>query len=206
MNWISVNTPARSDLIDAVATAVSNAGSDDLGVFGGTWRGGYWIQQHPAELAKLVCLLATHGPYKSSLEIGIAAGGTTRFIRDMMTIEKTAVIDDGNHPRFAVWQSENRQHVANLSEFIGDSHSPEAAEFVASIGEKFDLVAIDGDHSASGVRADWELVKPHLADGAIVWFHDTRIIPEVREFWGELRLQYRVMLETDVLGIGVLRI
>ncbi len=120
-----------------------------------------------------------HGPFQNSLEIGTAAGGTTRFIRELVTIERTVILDDGKHPRFPVWMNQNRQHVKGLTEFIGDSHSPEARQFLDSLATRFDLAAIDGDHSEEGVLADWKLVQPFLADGkrGIVWFHDTLCVP-----------------------------
>jgi hypothetical protein len=213
MNWIANNSKTSTDLVGTIAAAVEQAGSDHIPLFAGTWEGGYWIQQQPDELARLVCLLAAMGPFKSSLEIGIAAGGTTRFIRDFVTIENTLVIDDGKHPRFPIWQTENKRHVANLYESIIDSHSGEARQQLTDYcyhgGDarkgQFDLVGIDGDHSAEGIRSDWELVKPFLAAGAVVWFHDIIAVESVKEFWHELRTKYTVMLETDKLGIGVIR-
>lgn len=196
------------------------AGSNHLPLFGGTFEGGYQIQQHPGELARLICCLSAHAPFKSSLEIGIASGGTARFIREHVPIVQTAVIDDGLHPTFPLW-AENREHVrgnnrtSRLREFIGDSHSPAAANFVRSVvkdlGEPFDLVAIDGDHSFDGVLADWKLIAPHLAPGALVWFHDIKAVDDVARFWGDLcsaRVvpDFQVILETDNLGIGVIRI
>jgi predicted O-methyltransferase YrrM len=39
--------------------------------------------------------------------------------------------------------------------------------------KKIDLIFIDGDHSYEGVKADWELFLPHLAEFGVVVFHDT---------------------------------
>lgn len=194
--------PLLTDLVDRVHAA----GSDHLPTFGGSFEGGYGIQQVPEELARLTCLLAAYAPFRDSLEIGIAAGGTTRFLREHVDIARTTVIDDGRHPRFPTW-SLNRHHVPVLSEFIGDSHSRGARDFLTGLGRAFDLVAIDGDHSPAGVRADWRLVQPFLAPGALVWFHDVTCVhcPGVIALWRELRDFYPVLLETDVLGIGVLR-
>jgi predicted O-methyltransferase YrrM len=38
-----------------------------------------------------------------------------------------------------------------------------------------DLVFIDGDHSAEGCRADWELWHPLVSERGIVAFHDARL-------------------------------
>jgi hypothetical protein len=36
-----------------------------------------------------------------------------------------------------------------------------------------DLIFIDGDHSCTGVKRDWELFAPHVRPFGIVVFHDT---------------------------------
>ena len=40
-------------------------------------------------------------------------------------------------------------------------------------GRKIRLLWIDGNHTYEGARQDFDLFRPHLADGAIVAFHDT---------------------------------
>jgi predicted O-methyltransferase YrrM len=39
--------------------------------------------------------------------------------------------------------------------------------------KKIDLIFIDGDHSYEGVKADWDLFLPHMAEFGVVVFHDT---------------------------------
>jgi predicted O-methyltransferase YrrM len=41
------------------------------------------------------------------------------------------------------------------------------------IPENIDFAFIDGDHSFSGVKADWEVLKPKLNPWAVVVFHDS---------------------------------
>jgi len=36
-----------------------------------------------------------------------------------------------------------------------------------------DMIFIDGDHSYAGVKRDWELFMPHVAEFGVVIFHDT---------------------------------
>ena len=192
-------------LLQSLVAEVERAGSDDVGYFGGLYEGGLQIQQRPTELARLVCLLAGYSPFANYLEIGTAAGGTTRFLTEWLAIHRTAIIDDGKHRKHPVWLAQNRRGISNLSEYVGDSHSPEARAFLQGLARSFDLVGIDGDHSYAGVRADWDLVEPFLAAHAIVWFHDIRACDGVARCWGELCRSHTVLLETDELGIGVLR-
>lgn len=196
--------PLQQPLLPLLIATIERAGSDNVGYFGGLYEGGYHIQQYPEELARLICLLASRQPFRWSLEIGIASGGTTRSIREWVTVENTVVIDDGAHAKFPVWECENRHTIANLHEFRGNSHSVEAAAFLDQFVQPFDLVGIDGDHSFEGVKADWELVQPHLAPQALVWFHDIVACSGVAELWQHLKQSYHVLLETTGLGIGVL--
>lgn len=196
--------PLQHDLLSSLIRDVEVAGSDHVPTFGGLYEGGYHIQQVPEELARLTLLLAARSTFESSLEIGVAAGGTTRFLREHIDIRQTVVIDDGHHRKAGVWREQNRHAIPNVTEFQGDSHSNDAHNFLLQLGRSFDLVAIDGDHSADGVRADWNLVVQFLQPRAIVWFHDINVCPGVAELWRELRNKYRILLETSPLGIGVL--
>ena len=48
-----------------------------------------------------------------------------------------------------------------------------SSEAAAGWNRKIDLIFIDGDHSYEGVKADWELFRPHLNEFGVVVFHDT---------------------------------
>jgi hypothetical protein len=130
-------------------------------------------------------------------------------------------MDDGKHPNHRFWskaekksETANRQAIADripLHEFIGDSHSEKAQDFLKGLDFKFNLMGIDGDHTTSGVRQDWALVQPYLAPGALVWFHDIHIEitgqTGARELFFELRKKYRPLLETRKrFGIGVIKV
>ena len=191
---------------------INAAGSDNHEYFGATWTGGYHIQQDPQEFAELVELLQRLGPFENYLAIGIAAGGVERFLVENCKIKNLTVIDDGSHPNHKYW----KQNSENMSpaEFIGDSHSEAAKQFLLEDYSDFgayNLVGIDGDHSTQGVLQDWELVQPYLAPNALVWFHDT-VISEAgqtgaRKLLARLKTQHEVILETNgKFGIGVIRV
>ncbi|MDB5341891.1 MAG: cephalosporin hydroxylase related enzyme [Schlesneria sp.] len=193
-------------LVPKIIDSINIAGSDNVASFGGLYEGGYHIQHSPQEFAQLVCLLAALGPFSAYLEIGTAAGGTIRFLNDHIQIDRNVVIDDGTHPKAHFWASQNRHCVPNVVDFIGDSHSPEAAHFLSELGLEFDLVSIDADHSYSGAAADWNLIQDYTRPGAIVWFHDILACDGVAALWNELKVQQTVLLETDQFGIGVLKL
>jgi cephalosporin hydroxylase len=193
-------------LLPTIVDSITLAGTDSVSYFGGLYEGGYHIQQSPEEFSQLVCLLAALGPFKAYLEIGTAAGGAIRFLNDHIQIDRNVIIDNGEHPKSHIWSSQNRQYVPNVTEFIGDSHSPQAADFLWQLGIPFDLIAIDGDHSYSGVLADWNLVQPYTQTGTVVWFHDINVCEGVALLWNELKSSQTVFLETNQLGIGVLRL
>lgn len=54
---------------------------------------------------------------------------------------------------------------------------------------------IDGDHTYSGAKLDFDLFSPFLADGAIVALHDT-----LHEFEGPIRVFVEQMLRSDRFG------
>lgn len=46
------------------------------------------------------------------------------------------------------------------------------SQLMQSIGRKFDLIFIDGDHSIEGVNRDHGVLKDYLTDDGIMLFHD----------------------------------
>lgn len=195
---------------------IEAAGSDDTKVFGGGWTGGWRIQQDPQELADLVAALLLHMRARDNyLGIGIAAGGTERFICEMLGMKAITVLDLGAHPHFSTWHQHNRPALeannVKVTERIGDSHAPGASLFLAEQAKQFDIVGIDGDHSPAGVRMDWMLVQPYIGTGSLVWFHDIACTGAGQtgglELWQKLSKQYRVVFETKrKFGIGVIQI
>ena len=189
---------------------------DVYGDFWGGRQGGYQMQQNPDEFARLCLLLAAFEPYQCALDIGVSQGGAYRFVRECVDIRQSYVIEDGKHPGASLWKYNKSQFADATVEFQGDSHSEECRKWLKSCDAAFDLVSIDGDHRYDGVRADWELIMPYLRTGALVWFHDIRVLQsdcEVSRLWQEIKSlkNVTIMMETpkpptgQPLGIGVLR-
>ena len=183
---------------------IKTAGLDDA-IFGPN-VGGYYIQQDPKEFAGLVQTLQGYD-IKTYLSIGTAGGGAERFLFDKLKFDKFYSIDLNEHPRRKIWHEQNKPAICEVKEFLGDSHSEEAENFLSDLNVKFDCIGIDGDHSPCGVRLDWALVQPYLKKGTIVWFHDITECQGPLELWEMLKGKFTVLYEcTDKYGIGCLKV
>jgi hypothetical protein len=80
-----------------------------------------------------------------------------------------------------------------------DSYVEPHRAFSRDLGQTWDrplrLLWIDGDHTYEGVRLDFDLFSPFLAEGAIIAFHDT-----LHEFDGPLRVFVEQVLSSDRFG------
>ena len=66
-------------------------------------KDGLYLQQDPEEYAAFVHYMATKMPPASlTLDIGTAAGGQTKFLRDYFSADKTIVVDIGRPPETIV--------------------------------------------------------------------------------------------------------
>jgi predicted O-methyltransferase YrrM len=199
---------------------INSCGLDPIAFFWGGTAGPYEMQQNPDELARFLHLLAAYGPFENHLEIGVAAGGTYRIMRELIDIKNSWVIDLRTHThtdRFDGNVNDSDFDIMPADFFVGSSHSSDCKEWLASLGKKFQLVGIDGDHSLAGITQDFELVEPFLEIGSLVWFHDIHGPQQaegVGQFWHKLTHkndQYKVVLKTPTpptgrpLGIGVLQ-
>jgi predicted O-methyltransferase YrrM len=169
----------------ALRDHIRQLGTDSLSHFGNgyTHEGGLCLQQNPDEFAALCLFLRERAPYTNYLEIGSASGGACLVLSQEVGFTNAFSLDDGQHPR-AVEQPKNFRRVPNFKQFIGDSHSTAAVEFLrAELPGKIDLAFIDGDHSYAGVWQDVELTLPFCRPGALIIFHDTIACDGVERAW-----------------------
>lgn len=112
------------------------------------------------------------------LEIGVCHGGTTLFFQEMG--EQVIGLDyhKGLHPKLyasplglAGGIPDEQFH--NVEFVIKDSHDSATLEIIKSKMPEIDLLFIDGDHTYSGCKMDWEMYSPLVRLGGIVAFHDT---------------------------------
>jgi cephalosporin hydroxylase len=153
---------------------VEALGSDSLRVFGGTFEGGYNIQQVPDEIAPCINAIIDSGkPVYDFLEIGSAAGGTSRLFDTVFNLDNIVIIDDSRHPKHGLRQENLKHACGTVHEFIGNSQTQEAIDFIKNLEMEFDAILIDGDHSISGVVSDIDNYSPFLNEGGFLILHDT---------------------------------
>jgi hypothetical protein len=114
------------------------------------------IWQQPDELAAFLCFVQRYD-VRSFLEIGTFHGQTFQLLSDFLTTlcpeTQCCTVDLVKHPQ-CVPDSRYRYHLGTSADFKG---------------QIFDLVFIDGDHSAAASRADYENVGRHAR---LCAFHD----------------------------------
>lgn len=165
--------------------------------------GGYNLQQDPSELAELLSFLAprlkVRQPY---LEIGVAAGGLARLMKEVLDVGPLYLIDDGRHPKAGLLPGilSGLPYVLH----VGDSHQPAAGDWLRRMFPlmftKPGLIVIDGDHSYAGVIQDTLLVLPHLAPGGCLVFHDALTYPnDVGRWVDELRRGWTLPYQLELV-------
>jgi hypothetical protein len=155
-----------------------------------------------ADYGLLLEHLALYAKTKTIVEIGVARGDTTASL--CRAAHKT-----GGHvfgfdlweahgvwnqfERLATMEDVHNRLAKNYSNFTLtkiNSASPEFPPLLAKLCPRIDLAFIDGDHSYTGIKNDFDIVYPLLADAGIVAFHDTLRIDGCREFVLDLRTRF----------------
>ena len=144
--------------------------------------GGLLVWQYPNQFSKYLCLLSQH-KIESYMEIGCRWGGTfvltVEYLKRFNATVSGVAVDLIDSP---VAEYCGR---SSGSQFLKmNSQSPEFKGYMAS--RHFDLIFIDGDHSYSGVKSDYQEAVGH---GRIFVFHDivNDVCPGVIQFWNELK-------------------
>ena len=171
---------ARASIEQELRSKILESGSDASCY--GFGPGPFRIAQHYDELVPYCMFILEHGPITSYLEVGIAHGGMLHLMTDVLSPETVRWIDLREVHRIGLARNIGavQDAVPDAAGFYGDSHSPEASEFLAD--DVFDLALIDGDHSEVGVRQDALMVMPHIAPGGLLAFHDTHAPGETSAF------------------------
>lgn len=144
--------------------------------------GGLLIWQYPNQFSKYLCLLSEQ-IINSYIEIGCRWGGTfvltNEYLKRFNSLNKSVAVDIIDSPVINYCISNNVTQFMKLN-----SQSNEFKDYMKD--NWFDLIFIDGDHSYSGVKSDYEICKN---SGKIFVFHDiiNDVCPGVVKFWNELK-------------------
>ncbi len=151
-------------------------------------EGGLFLQQDPEEFAQFVRFMATKvSAAKLTMDIGIASGGQTKFLRDYFSAEKTIVVDLGEHPLFPHWERIKKSVNSDIIlEVIGDSHADSTREKLLPYAGQVDFAFVDGDHSYKGLRQDIFLTKELLRENGYMALHDTGAVDDCRRVYDDL--------------------
>ncbi len=137
------------------------------------------IYQTPDQLSKALVYLSNF-KINTYLEIGIFQGGNFLFVSEYLKRFNPEIKCMGIDP--TNYLNPEIRELTELSEWMR----------IASVtsdkldGRKFDLVFIDGDHSAEWVKKDYESVGQHAK---ICMLHDIQegSCPAVMQFWDNLK-------------------
>ena len=176
------------------------------------------------EIHALLKILDDRKP-KKLLEIGTAAGGTLFLLTRVSDPEATIISIDMPEGKFGGefypnWKSPVYESFSLKQQKIyllrSDSHQFATLEKIKKIlgQQKLDFLLIDGDHSYEGVKKDFEMYSPFVAEGGIVAFHDVNLGPSenvggVPQFWREIKSKYfnaEIIhnMEGESYGIGII--
>lgn len=175
----------------------------------------YRALQKPTELAGfLAVLLDLHPKPRIMVEIGCDAGGTLWAwkqigIPRVIGIEYPDEHSDGNP-----WGTENPLVPHGCEIIRGDSHTEETRHELTEllVGEPIDVLFIDADHTYQGVKQDYLMYAPLVANEGMIAFHDVSPHPHhpgvgVQKLWQQIHGdKEEILLPPDHWGgIGFVR-
>lgn len=121
--------------------------------------------------------LAIPSGVKSYLEIGCREGDSLRLVvAANPTLERLVVCDTWGGIYGGTGRGSHR-HIEELLSSLGYAGEVrfldgDSRELIPTLRETFDLILVDGDHSDEGAAADLANVRPLLAAGGRILFHD----------------------------------
>lgn len=181
--------------LEDIEQFILKSGSDDLPTFGGSFEGGCHCQQIYDEFSPMILELINSGEnLENYLEVGVAAGGTTKILNHFFKFKTSVLIDDNKHPK-AQLRSQVLKDV-NVKELIGNSFEMRIIVAAENLGP-YDLIFIDGNHKLKFVELDAANYFPMLRKGGFIAFHDS-----VMEEWGVCKIVSDLRNDPSVNFIG----
>jgi len=157
--------------------------------------------KYSVEMSPIFTSIINFNRYKTIVEVGVHMGHTTRYLCE------AALKNDGFVYGFDIWGTNKYQRKQVTSKKEVDEylksfklnnyeliHIDTANKKFKEIIEKkcpiIDFAFIDGDHTYSGLKNDFDIVYPLLNKFGAIAFHDTLKIDGCREFMIDLRTIY----------------
>lgn len=137
------------------------------------------IYQTPMQIAEALVYVSCF-KVNSFLEVGVFQGGNFLFCSEFLRRFNPEIQCLGVDP--SAYLNPEIKEIIDKEIFVSfKSMTSDRLE-----GRSFDLVFLDGDHTAAGVRKDWENVGKHAK---ICMLHDIQgaICPDVVAFWKALK-------------------
>jgi cephalosporin hydroxylase len=180
--------------------------------------------QNPWEISELMKRVREKQP-RVIVEIGTAKGGTLflfcQHAADDVTIISLDLPFGRNGGGYPKWKEKLYAKFAKPGQTLhlmrANSHLDETRTRIEALlkGRKIDVLMIDADHSYEGVKRDYDLYSPLLAQDGFIAMHDVilnRFDPEieVHKFWDELKATEKTEelvhnYGQGNLGIGIVR-
>lgn len=162
--------------------------------------------QVKSEIVALLKILAKSKP-QYLLEIGTARGGTLYLFTKIASEDATIISVDLPGGCFGSGYSGGKityyKSFATRHEKIHllreNSHLERTLNTVQNIlsGHNLDFLFIDGDHTYTGVKADFEMYSPLVRQGGLIALHDICVEPDptckVRDYWNEIKDRFNSM-------------
>lgn len=159
--------------------------------FGADWR--------YADIVSVLLCLADMLQPANYLEIGVRRGRsacavgwrsprTDMLLCDMWVGDYAGIENPG--PDFVAQQLKAVGHQGEVAFLNGNSHDVLPAWFKDNPDRFFDLITVDGDHSAEGAAEDLATVMPRLRCGGALVFDDIAhpLHPELKDVWQDVVL------------------
>jgi hypothetical protein len=128
------------------------------------------------------------------VEIGVAEGASAVALREVMSPDGTLWLIDPFHLSRVRAINATRRAAHRAVRGCRNGRVIWLEEFSSNAAKgwsgQIDFLFIDGDHSETGVRQDWDEWHQYVVPGGVVAFHDAATFPGgwTQENWGPVKL------------------
>lgn len=124
------------------------------------------------KLAKSTNTIAEIGSYTGASACCFGAALVSSSTSKVICIDtwNNDAMTEGNRDTWKEFQNNTHEYKSCIYPIRG--FSTDVVQSVQTVANSLDVLFIDGDHSYTGVKADWEAYKSFLKAGSTVIFHD----------------------------------